>query len=131
MRFDTSSVTGTISRATLRVYGKLNAVVGANQNIPCAVLPGSDAAWTETGITWNNKPAPNVPAELTRVIVTDAIARWYEFDITAFINQERAAGRSVTGVLLRNMTNGETGDYFTVFNSREAASNQPQLVIQP
>lgn len=47
LRFDTSSVAGTISRATLRVYGNLNAMVGANQNIPCAVFPVSDAAWTE------------------------------------------------------------------------------------
>jgi hypothetical protein len=138
LRFDTSSITGTISRATLRVYGNLNAMVGANQNIPCAVFPVSDtpraapavAPWTELGITWNNKPGPDVPNELTRVTVADDVPRWYEFDITSFINSERAAGRTATGVILRNMTNGEAGDYYTVFNSREAAANRPQLVIQ-
>lgn len=138
LRFDTTSVFGTVGNAKLRVYGNLNAVVGANQDIPCAVFPVSDTArtlpevspWTELGITWNNKPTPNVPVELARITVTDATARWYEFDITDFINSERAAGRAVTGVLLRNMTAGEPGDYFTVFNSREAGSNKPELIIQ-
>jgi hypothetical protein len=129
LRFDTSSVTGNVTRAVLRVYGNLNATIGANNNLPCAVFPVS-AAWDETTLVWNNKPAPNVPNELARVVVTDTTARWYEFDITSFINAERAAGRSLTGVLLRNMEEGEPGDYFTVFNSREATQNRPQLVIE-
>lgn len=132
LRFDTSSVTNnTLTRATLRVYGRLNAITEANQNIPVAVFPVSDSAWSETGLLWATKPAPNVPHELARVIVADATARWYEFDITEFINSERAAGRFTTGVLLRNMERGGGGDYYTVFNSREATENQPQLVITP
>lgn len=56
--------------------------------------------------------------------------RFYEFDVTAFINDERAAGRFITGMVLRNMTRGGIGDFYTVFNSREAADNKPQLIIQ-
>jgi hypothetical protein len=67
---------------------------------------------------------------LSPFLLTDATDRWYEFDLTSFINQERTAGRAVTGVLLRNMLRGEVGDYYTAVNSREAASNQPQLVIE-
>jgi hypothetical protein len=63
------------------------------------------------------------------VTVPDAAPRWYEFDITAYIQQERAAGRPVTGIILRNMTSGGIGDFYTVFNSREAAENKPELVI--
>jgi hypothetical protein len=107
----------------------LNVLIGANNNLPCAVFLVS-TAWDESTLTWNNKPAPNVPNELSRVTVTDDVSRWYEFDITAFINAERAAGRPITGVLLRNMMEGEPGDFFTVFNSREAATNKPQLIIQ-
>jgi len=66
------------------------------------------------GITWANKPAPNAPKELARVQLTnyrvvkategavgedvsvpDAAPRWYEFDLTAYIQQERAAGSLV------------------------------------
>jgi hypothetical protein len=129
LRFDTSSVTGTLARATLRVYGRLNAITPANTNIQCAVFPASNALWTETGLTWNNKFAPDVPRELSRVVVTDDTERWYEFDVTAFVNSERAAGRMTTGILLRNMLRGEIGDYYTVFRSKEAPSNQPQLVL--
>jgi len=129
LRFDTSEVPGTVSKATLRVFARLSAVTPANSNIPLAVFPVS-TAWDEFTLTWNNKPLPNVPSELARVTVTDNLGRWYEFDITNFINQERAAGRSVTGVLLRNMLRGEVGDYYTAVNSREAAANQPQLVIE-
>lgn len=127
LRFDTSGVTGTITRATLRVYGRLNAV---NTNVPLAAFPVSNATWTETGLTWANKPAPNAPSALAQVVVTDTTARWYELDITSFIQQERAAGRMVTGVLLRNMIAGANGDYYTVINSREATANQPQLVVE-
>jgi len=129
LRFDTSAMTGEVTRATLRVYGKLNATSANNRSLPCAVFPVS-AEWTENALTWRNKPAPDVPSELARVVVTDALAQWYEFDITGFINSERAAGRAVTGVLLRNMERGEVGDFYTLFNSREATTNQPQLVIE-
>jgi len=130
LRFDTSSVTGEIKSATLRVFGRLNALTAANQNIPLSVFPVS-TAWDETTLTWNNKPLPNQPEELTRVIVPDAVARWYEFDITAFIQAERTAGRTVTGVLLRNMLRGEAGDFYTTLNSRETTTaNAPQLIVQ-
>jgi len=129
LRFDTSAVPGTVTKATLRVHARLSAVTQANSNIPLAAFPVS-AAWDEGLLTWANKPSPNAPVELGRVIVADATPRWYEFDITNFIKQERAAGRNVTGVLLRNMLRGEVGDYYTAISSREAAGNQPQLVIE-
>lgn len=129
LRFDTASVPGTITKATLRVYGRLNVVTESNTNLPCAVFPVSEV-WNESGLTWNNNPAPNAPTELSRVIVTGDTARWYEFDVTSFVNQERAANRMVAGLLLRNMQRGEAGDFFTLFNSKEAATNRPQLVIE-
>lgn len=128
LRFNTSSVTGTLTKAVLRVYGKL--IMSSTPNIPCAVFPVS-ADWGETTLTWDNKPGPNVPVELTRVTITDGTLRWYEFDITAFISEERAAGRTTTGVLLRNMSPSDTDNHYTVFNSKEATTNQPQLVLTP
>lgn len=119
----------TVRRATLRVYGRLNAVTGANQNIPTAVFGVPDTAWTELALNWNNKPTPTLP-ELTRVNIPDATARWYEFDITNFVNAKLGAGEDAVSLLLRNMLRGEAGDFYTTFNSREAARNQPQLVIE-
>lgn len=128
LRFDTSAITGDITRATLRVYGALNVLTQFNSNIPCAAF-GVSTPFDEATITWNNKPAPDSPNELSRVVVTNATPRYYEFDVTAYVRQERAAGRLVTGMLLRNMVNGAAGDFYTVFNSKEAANNPPQLFV--
>lgn len=130
LRFDTSSITGSFTKATLRVFGRLSAITATNHDIPTAAFPVS-AVWTESLLTWANKPAPNVPQPLAQAIVTDDTERWCEFDITDFINDERIAGRAVTGVLLRNMAQGEIGDFYTVFRARETTLNQPQLVIAP
>lgn len=129
LRFDTSGVTTAVTLAKLRVYGRLSQLTAENRDIPCAVFPVS-ALWSEGALSWANKPAPNVPNELARVIVTDDTPRWYEFDITNFVNQERAAKRVVTGVLLRNMIKSGSGDFYTVFNSREARAFKPELYIE-
>lgn len=132
LRFDTSAVNGTITRATLRVFGNLNAPGANNLNtfIPVAVFPVASVTWSEQGVTWVNKPAPTVPHELTRLTVPDATARWYEFDVTTYVRDERAAGRNTVSLLLRNMLKSETGDFYTRFNSREAATHRPQLVLE-
>lgn len=133
LRFDTSGVVAnrTLTRVRLRLFGKLNQAIGANQNIPCGVFGvPTDFAWTENTLTWNNRPRPNPPFNFGEAVVTDATARWYEWDITNYIKEQRAAGKTVVVLLLRNMTAGANGDYYTTFNSREATSNQPQLVVE-
>lgn len=136
LRFDLSRIThsGGIAQATLRVYGRLSQVAGANMNIPAAVFPVTEtdatlAAWTENTLTWTTKLPPDAPQPLAQVVVTDAVERWYEFDVTAFVNGKLNANSRVVGFIIRNMAKGEAGDYFTQFNSREAAANQPQLVV--
>lgn len=128
LKFDTSQVQGTITNAVLRLYGRMNIVTATNQNIPCAVFPVT-GSWQEASITWNNKPASDSATALAQATVTDATGRWYEFNITSFINNERAAGRFITGVVLRNSLRSDVGDYYTVFNSKEAEENKPELML--
>jgi len=131
LRFETATLDPNhIFKAPLRVYGRLNFLTDTNRNVPCAVFPVGNTTWSELGMTWNNKPSPTVLVELTRLIVTDAIPRWYEFDISAYVRDERAQGRTRISVLLRNMQRGETGDFYTLFNTREAANHHPQLVVE-
>lgn len=130
MRLDLTNVPTEFRRATLRVYGRLNAVNNENRNIPMAAFAVT-TPFEELGITWNNQPSvAEGPTQLSQVVVTDDVARFYEFDITDFVKRERAAGRLLTGVVLRNMIRGGVGDFYTVLNSKEAAANKPQLVIQ-
>jgi hypothetical protein len=122
IRFDASSVSGTVSSAVLRIYGKLDD--NRNTNIPVNVHAVSNTTWTESAITWNNKPATG--ASLGSATVTDSIARYYTWDITAYVQSEKAAGRNILSLALLSTiaTNPRI-----VWNSKETGSNPPQLVI--
>ncbi len=54
--------------------------------------------------------------------------RWYEWDVTAYLQQERAAGRAVVSLVLKDE---DTSSADVSFRSREASSNKPVLVITP
>ncbi|MGB7161424.1 MAG: DNRLRE domain-containing protein [Tepidisphaeraceae bacterium] len=120
LKFDIG--TGEIAGATLRVYGSLtdptSTTIGA--------FAVANTTWSESTINWSNKPVPTGTA-LATTIVTGETAQWYEFDLTAHAQAERAAGRSTISLLLKS-TNGATR---ANFNSREAAVNRPQLIVEP
>jgi PKD repeat protein len=120
--FDLASVS-TINSAKLRLFGGLsdNRVT----NIPTAVYGTAGGAWGESTITWNNRP-PITTGALATVTVTDATLRWYEWDLTAYLKQQKAAGKNQVTLVLQNLAGG---DPQTAFNSREAASNRPELLI--
>ena len=43
-------------------------------------------------ITWNNKPPAG--SALATTTITNNVVRWYEWDITAYIQAEKAANRN-------------------------------------
>jgi hypothetical protein len=49
-------------------------------------------------------------------------------DVTSYVHQEKAAGRSLVTIVLKNTTSSTVQ---SVFRSREAASNRPELVLTP
>jgi hypothetical protein len=63
-------------------------------NVPVGAHSVSNITWTETGITWNTKPAATDPALSTQTI-TDNVARWYEFDVTAWVKPQRDGGQPI------------------------------------
>ncbi|MBC8033633.1 MAG: T9SS type A sorting domain-containing protein [Chitinophagaceae bacterium] len=123
LKFDLSSVTGTISQVKLRLYGNLNDNSGAD--VAGAVYPVTSSSWTESGITWNTKPA-YASGALATTIVTNTTPRWYEWDITAYIQGEKAAGRNIVSFVVRNPSITEP---YSTFASKEAAANRPVLEI--
>ncbi len=122
LQFDAGSVSGTISSVTLRLYGGLDD--NRDNNIPVNVYAVSNTTWTESAITWNNKPATG--DSLQRVVVTDSVKRYYTWDITSYMQAEKAAGRNIISLALlsRIATDPRIG-----WNSKETGSNPPQLVI--
>lgn len=128
LRFDLTTV-GSIVQAKLRVYGKLSDA-SAN-NIRVGVYSVSSTTWVETGsgsITWNNKPASGGTA-LSTVTVKDNTARWYEFDVSAYVQSEKSLTHNLVSFGLKSV---DSSTPYVTFGSRDATAasdNRPQLVI--
>lgn len=123
LKFDLGTVPGNISSARLRLYGQLTSATSSN--VPAALYSVGAAGWNESQITWDNKPAAG-SAILSSTIITDTVGRWYEFDLTQFVQAERAAGRQIISVVLKGT---QTSDAYPQFRSREAADRQPELFV--
>ena len=122
LKFDIASI-ASVSTAKLRLYGKLDNADA--KNIPIEVFGVSSTTWAENTINWNNKPATGTTA-IGKFTVTDTTARYYEVDISKYVKDQKAAGKTVIAIALKS-------NVFTsplaVFNSDENASNKPQLVV--
>jgi acid phosphatase type 7 len=110
IRFATSGLSGVVQNAKLRVYSTTN---GTN-NGPAVYAAGN--TWTETGVTWNNRPTRTSGAFDNK----GAIARntWTEYNVTTLVG----GNGTYTFVLVGDSTDD------VMFSSRES-SNPPQLVI--
>jgi acid phosphatase type 7 len=109
LRFSVSGVGGTIQSATLRLWA-----TSPTANGPSVFT--TDGSWSETAITWNNKPA--LSGSGVGKVTNIATGTWAGFDVTSLISGNGTynlvlAGTSTDGIDL---------------SSREA-TNKPQLVI--
>jgi hypothetical protein len=109
IRFTVAGVTGAVQNATLRLF-----VTNGSSDGPG--LYGTDNSWTETGITWNNRPAATtgVIANVGSV----AAGTWAEYDVTAYVTGDS----TYSFVLLPDGSDGIR------FESRES-SPPPELVL--
>jgi hypothetical protein len=128
LKFNLATVAG-IARAKLRLFGKLSDTTGTN--VPVAVYSSAATSWVESGsgsITWNTKLTLNSPS-LSQATITDNVARWYEFDVTSYIQQEKANSHDLVTLAVKGLANSSP---FVTFNSKEstlASDNRPQLVL--
>jgi hypothetical protein len=127
MKFDLTSVPS-ITNAKVRLFGAVSATTSTT--IQTAVYSVSSTTWTETGLTWNNKPASGTTALGTATIVNNSTtARWYELDVTAYLQAEKAAGRNVVTLALKNLANSTP---YVSFTSKEGtAATRPQVLVVP
>jgi chitodextrinase len=110
LRFDVGVLPGAVQSAKLRLYVTQSSVDGP------AVYP-TGTSWTETGLTWDNRPARTGSASDDRgALPSGAYAEW---DVTALI----PSSGPVAFVLAQPGTDGV--DY----TNKEASSNRPQLVV--
>lgn len=121
VRFATSSVTGTVVSAKLRLFGNFGTDPAPGALVRC--LSVASNSWTETGLTWNNKPAGGSVLATTDVGKT---FQYWEWDVTAFVTAQRAAGTTDISLLLDSTVNTTAGFNF---KTREAPADRPQLVL--
>jgi hypothetical protein len=111
LRFAVSGVSGTVSSVKLRVY------VGTNGGVDGPPVYTTGNAWTETSLTWTNRPANISGATDDKGRI--AANSWVEYDVTPLVTGNGTYSFNVAGI----------SDDGIDFNSREAANNQPQLVV--
>ena len=121
LRFSLASVPTGVGSARLRLYGS-RPVASTSTDAVFAVASNS---WGETTLTWNNRPA--LGAKQGASVTITRTARYYEWDVTAFVQAQKAAG--ATAVSLAVKMDQAVTDGPDVFNSRQATANRPELVV--
>jgi hypothetical protein len=125
VRFSLAGLT-TIQSARMRLFGNLASTT--TTPVQTRVFSSTNLTWGETSITWNNKPAAGATVLASVPLVTNSTAaRWYEWDLTAFLQAEIAAGRTAATLVLKN----DVASPNVTFRSRQASSNRPELRITP
>lgn len=112
LRFTVAGIGGTVQSARLRVYAYNSTVDG-----PAAYATSS--TWTETGLTWANRPARTSGVLSDRGAVSTN--SWVEYDVTAAVG----GNGSISFVLATTSSDGLD------LRSREygSSSQRPQLVV--
>ena len=116
--------TGTnVAKATLRLY--VNSVVTAGSFDVYQV----NSAWTESGLTYNNGPAPGASATGSNPvsISPSSLNNFVVIDITTLVQEWVAGSVTNNGVVLQ--LQGATGNF--AFDSKESdvSSHEPELEI--
>lgn len=114
-----------MTTATLKLYV---ASVNSSASRTISVYAEPTTTWGKTSITWNNGPAAG--SLLGSFVVSNTAGISYNFDVSSYVQAQRAAGiKQVSFVLINNGAADSKGD--VSFASREASTGKPTLTIQP
>jgi glucose/arabinose dehydrogenase len=123
LTFDLTNAGSTVSSAILKVYGRVDGTVATN--VPVGAFPASNTTWSEKTITWNNKPAADTTL-LSSVVLNNDTARYYNWDVTSYVQRELTAGRKKITLVLKSR---QAHDPRVLLNAKEATANRPQLAV--
>lgn len=110
LRFQVGGISGAVQEAKLRLR-----VSNGTGNGPA--IHTTTSAWSELGLTYNNRPAATSTAHDDKAGV--AAGAWVEYDVKPFVT----GNGSYDLKLVADSSDGMD------FASREAASNRPELVV--
>jgi pectate lyase len=119
IKFNISSI-NSVSSAKLRVYGRIQ-----KDSNTLSIHPVDPGAWQEMNLTWKN--APNLDQTiLTSINVNNTENQWWEIDLTAYVQSQKASGNSIISLVLYSANEGAPTMYI---KSREH-NDAPQLIIR-
>ncbi len=110
LRFDVQGISGTVTRATLRLYAN------SSLNTGYSAYRVADNSWGETTINYNNAPPLGTILGTTGTVISST---WTTFDVTPY----------VTGTGDWNFALGSTNSTALSLASREA-TNKPELIVE-
>lgn len=114
-RFNIPSTLLSVTSAKLRLY----LASGSSSSV---AVHSTDNTWTESAITWNNKPVEGAR------LAFKSLSRnkiYHEWDVTPYIQGLLATSQFTGNFVVIDIASGST----MTISSREASSNKPQLVI--
>jgi hypothetical protein len=114
LKFTVSGLTEAVTSAKLRI----RTISGNNGSSNGGTFKAmTNTTWSETGTTWNNKPA--IDGATLGTLGSVAKDTWYEIDVTSYVTGNGTFSIGATS------TNAD-GAYY---DSRESGADAPQLVI--
>jgi len=111
LRFTVQGLSGTVTRATLRIFAN------SASTSSCVANGVSDNTWTESTINYNNAPPLGTALGSASPISTGT---WISMDVTAYI----------TGNGTYNLALTTPGSTAVSLASRQSGTNAPQLIIE-
>ncbi|GGC10417.1 CBM96 family carbohydrate-binding protein [Dyadobacter sediminis] len=119
LKFSLSSLSQ-VSSAKLRIYASNTE---NTTSINLSAYGVDNDSWTEGGINLNNAPASS--STVLGSVGVNNTAKYYEIDVTAYVQAQLAADK-VVSIAVKNPSNQNKN---VNINSKENASNKPQLLI--
>ncbi|MFE0702050.1 DNRLRE domain-containing protein [Streptomyces sp. NPDC058872] len=116
LRFDVSGVTQQVTGAKLRIH--VDDVSGAESSNGGTFRAMSTTTWSETSVTYNNRPS--IDGATLGTLGSVARNTWYEVDVSSYVTGNGTFSIGVTS----SSSNG--ADY----DARETGATAPQLVIE-
>lgn len=118
LRFDLSGI-NTVESASLQLYR-----TAKNTHTNALVHAVANDSWTETGITWNNKPPAGL--QLANQPLGTAVNEYKSFVITSYTAEQAANDDLLTVMVTVNSTN-DTHEFYA--RERTGFTEDPRLVV--
>jgi hypothetical protein len=122
LTFDLSRITRPIHSAKLRLVGRLSQSDTKGVSVRAYAVTATPP---KGALKWNNRPQSSASA-FAAATISGTTRRTYEWDLTAFLLAQKAAGKRTVTVALKGAS---ATDAAALFDGPRAAVTAPRLVV--